>query len=917
MVSANHNKAISSQNRNLEVSWHALSTAEVFERLDSRGEGLRGEEVVARQKEFGLNLLPTREPPSVFTIFLHQFLSPLIYVLLAAAVITLLIGELTDSMFIFAVLLLNAAIGTFQEHKAEQGAAALQKLLKIQSRVRRDRAEQVVPAEELVPGDVVFLESGNQIPADIRLTEANSLTVDESLLTGESLATEKASVALNPEVGVSERTCMTFAGSIVTSGRGRGVVVSTGLRTEVGKIAQTVTATEATKPPLVMRMEKLSRDISYVILGGCTLLAGIMIYQGVSPAEVFFLAVAMAVSAIPEGLPVALTVVLSIATARMARRHVIVRRLTAVESLGSCTIIASDKTGTLTVNQQTVKAVYLPTGEHFSISGEGYSGEGSVTMEQGEPVHEAVHMRLQDLARAAILCNEGQLEKVGDGKWRHSGDAMDVALLVLAWKLGLDPSVVRDSEMTLGEIPYESERKYAAKFYQTQGQIRVAAKGAVETVLAFCETMTASAGTAPLDSERIEQETHRLLENGYRVLAVAEGSYTTEGENRSFGEENIKSLTLLGLVGFIDPFRPEAKDAVEECKQAGVAVAMVTGDHPATALFIARQLGIAGADDEALTGQELETLACGESLKCVQRVVSTNVFARVTPIQKLVIVEALQEAGHFVAVTGDGVNDAPALRRANIGVAMGSGTDVAKDTGSMIITDDNFSSIVAGIEEGRFAYDNIRKVVYLLISTGAAELILFTLAIFLGLPLPLLAVQLLWLNLVTNGIQGVALAFEGGEAMAMSRPPRKPREGIFNRLMIQEVLVSGLTMGLITMGAWYALLNWWEWEEVAARNMILLLMVFLQNLHVFNCRSEYVSAFKVPMRRNRFLVIGVVLALCIHLLALHAPFTQELLRASSVSFKEVLILVLLATTVVIVMEIFKAVNGPRQNQGKG
>jgi len=694
-------------------------------------------------------------------------------------------------------------------------------------------------------------------------------------------------------------------------------VVATGLRTEVGKIAQTVTSTEATKPPLVMRMEKFSRDISYIILGGCTLLAAIMIYRGVSPTEVFFLAVAMAVSAIPEGLPVGLTVVLSIATARMAKRHVIVRRLTAVESLGSCTIIASDKTGTLTVNQQTVKAIYLPTGEHFSISGEGYSGDGSVTMEHGEPVHKVVRMRLRDFAKAAILCNEGQLEKMSDGKWRHSGDAMDVALLALAWKLGLDPSVVRDTEMILGEIPYESERKYAAKFYQTQGQIRVAVKGAVETVLAFCETMTASAGIAPLDSERIEQETHRLLENGYRVLAVAEGSYATEDEKRSFREENIRSLTLLGLVGFIDPFRPEAKDAIEKCRQAGVAVAMVTGDHPATALFIARQLGIASADDKSLTGQELEKLACGESSKCVQRVVSTNVFARVTPIQKLTIVEALQEAGHFVAVTGDGVNDAPALRKANIGVAMGSGTDVAKDTGSMIITDDNFSSIVAGVEEGRFAYDNIRKVAYLLISTGAAELILFTLAIFLGLPLPLLAVQLLWLNLVTNGIQDVALAFEGGEARAMSRPPRKPQEGIFNRLMIQEVVVSGFTMGLVAMGAWYALLNWWEWEEVAARNVILLLMVFLQNLHVFNCRSEYLSAFKVPIRRNRILMIGVVLAQGIHILAMHIPFTQKLLRVSSVSFKEWLILILLATTVVIVMEIFKAVKGPRHKEGKG
>jgi len=892
-----------SENRQA-AAWHALSEDAIFRELRAKAEGLDAEEVLARRREYGRNVLPAKKPPTAVAVFLRQFLSPLIYILLAAGLISILIGETIDAAFIFAVILLNASIGTLQEWKAEKSAAALQSLIKIQAKVKRGGREALVAAEELVPGDIVILESGNKVPADLRLFESKSLLVDESLLTGESTAVEKNTGILGEKTPIPERVNMVFAGSTVISGRGIALVVATGLSTEVGQIAETVSAADTAKPPLLIRIEKFARQISFIILGACVLLAVLTFLRGFTFTEIFFMAVALAVSAIPEGLPVALTVALSIAASRMAKRHVIVRKLAAVESLGSCTIIASDKTGTLTVNQQTVKTIYLPSGESLSVSGEGYAGEGEVLFgKPGTPLSDSLRSRLKNLARAAILCNEGSLNRE-NGDWVYHGDAMDVALLALGYKLGLDPVAIRKETVFVGEIPFESERKYAAAFYRQADHIAVAVKGAGEAVFRFSKTMETKDEPVTLELKTIEQEALRLAQNGYRVLAVASGVLTMPDEKQHWEEADLPPLTLLGLVGFIDPLRPEAKDAVKECRQAGVEVAMVTGDHPATALAIARELGIARSEEEVVSGSDLEVIRLAGSEAFADKVAASRVFARVSPLQKFQIVESLVSSGQFVAVTGDGVNDAPALRKANIGVAMGSGTDVAKETAAMIVTDDNFASIVAGIREGRYAYDNVRKVTYLLISTGAAEIILFALAVLSGLPLPLFAVQLLWLNLVTNGIQDVALAFEGGEPGAMARPPRRPREGIFNPLMIQQTMVSGLTIGLVTFGAWSWLLKS-GLDEFAARNKILLLMVLFENLHVFNCRSETESAFRVPLRRNVVLVFGVLAAQGLHLLSMQVPFMQAVLRTSPVSLKEWLIFLGAALPVLVAMEIFK------------
>lgn len=686
-----------------------------------------------------------------------------------------------------------------------------------------------------------------------------------------------------------------------------GVVVGIGLQTEVATIAKAVAETEEPKPPLVVRMDQFARYISFGVVGACAMLAGVALSKGIPLTEVFFMAVALAVSAIPEGLPVAMTVALSVATSRMAKRNVIVRKLTAVEGLGSCTFIASDKTGTLTVNQQTVKRIILPPNVHLTVSGQGYIGDGEVMLEDGGNPGAEIQQLLQRLGTVGVLCNEATLA-CRMGEWVHHGDAVDIALLALGYKLSLDPPALKRSAITLGTIPFESERKFASEFYRMENESKVAVKGALEIILPKCSHMATSMGEHPIQKENIEKEAVKLAKQGYRVLALAEGFLSDQPTDGSFEEPFLPPLTYVGLIGTIDPLRPEVKEAVQRCNQAGVQVAMVTGDHPATALSIARELGIADADQEVTTGRELAEIGTSHVPQFLAKVREMRVFARVTPIQKHQIVEALVRLGHFVAVTGDGVNDAPALRRAHLGVAMGSGTDVAKDSASMIITDDRFPSIVAGVEEGRFAYDNIRKVIYLLISTGASEIFLFTVALFAGLPLPLTAVQLLWLNLITNGPQDVALAFEAGEKDAMSRQPRRPTEGIFDSLMIQQTLVSGFIIGTVASLGWY----WWlasGMDEAQARNLLLLLMVFLENVHVFNCRSERISAFRVPLRNNWILIGGVLLAQGIHILSLYLPLTQRVLNVSPVSLEEWISLLLMASTILIGMEVFKWIKG--------
>lgn len=886
-----------------DVAWHGLDANDVLARLDSRHEGLSEAEARVRLEAVGANVLPEPKAAPLALVLLRQLRSPLVYVLLAAGLVSLALGERDDALFILLVLLLDAGIGAAQEWRAETSAAALKKILRIHPSVLRGGVRKTLDAEDLVPGDIVLLESGAAAPADLRLLSAHDLRIDESLLTGESLAVEKSlATPIAAATTVADRRNMAFAGSMVLAGRGVGVVCATGARTELGRIAHSLVGDDA-PPPLLARMALMSRRIGIATLAVVAILAVGQLLRGAPLADVFRMTIALAVSAIPEGLPVAITIALAVASARMARRHVIVRRLPAVEGLGSCTLIASDKTGTLTANRLTARRVMLADGTAFDVAGEGLEPEGALTADPPAADGAAARQVLLRLARASALSNEARLV-LEDGAVEASGDSVDVAFLVLAAKLGLRREALLEESPQAAVLPYESEAGFSASLNGGDGARRIHVKGAPEKLLPMC---------ADLDGEALLARVHQMAADGFRVIAVAEGVSDRETALR---EGPLSGLTLLGLVGLIDPVRQEVPAAVAACRAAGVQVRMITGDHPETALAIARQIDPDRRPERAVTGAELASLSGAELQR---RVLEADVFARVEPGQKTLIVNTLQAAGHFVAVTGDGVNDAPALRAAQVGVSMGaSGSDVARAAAELIITDDNFASIVAGIEEGRTAYANIRKIVWLLISTGVAEVLLFTLTLFTGLPMPLTALQILWLNLVHEGIQDVALALEGREPDAMARPPRPPGEPIFDRQMIEQCLVSGLYFG----GGAFLLFGWLigpgSQDLASARNLLLLFMVLFSNLHVLNCRSETRSIFRISLKANPVLIAALVGAPLVHVLAMHTPGLRDVLDIGPARAALWLPLVGLAASVLLVGELYKLLRArPLLHQAAG
>ena len=877
-------------------SWHSMDLLSIFKVLDAAETGLTDSEVAVRLSKVGPNKLPQQPPAPIWKIFVRQFANPLIYILAFAAGISILIKEPTDAAFIIFVLFLNALIGGYQEWKAEHSAHALQKLLQINATVLRNGEVSEINAEMVVPGDVVWLESGNRVPADIRLLTTSGLELDESLLTGESLPVVKdPSWRGELNTSISDRLNMAYAGSIVTRGRSKGLVVSTGKSTDIGLLALDIIGDTGGEAPLLLRMKRFTRVITVAVLVSAFAIGALSIlFERYGLTEMLLLVVALAVSAIPEGLPVAITVALSIATTKMARRGVIVRRLAAVEGLGSCTYIATDKTGTLTRNELTVKEIRVPRGGVFEVSGAGFIPQGQVTC-GNKPIDRARHPELELVARTAVLCNEADLHH-RDGDWIWRGDTVDIALLSFGCKLNYQRETLLDLYPQINQIPFESEHQFSASYHTTGADsAMVFVKGAPEKILEMCDLKEEKDKTNYL---AIVEE---MAERGYRVLALAEGNFKGELDSSIIPPEP-SGLLLLGFVGMIDPLRSEVPEAIKNCQEAGVTVSIVTGDHSVTALAIARDLGLATGIDQVVNGAELT----GKSAEDMRNVVAqTKVFARVAPNQKLQIVKAAREIGHFVTVTGDGVNDAPALRAANIGVAMGKGgTDVAREASELVISDDNFATIVAGIEEGRVAYDNVRKVIYLLISTGAAELVLVTLSVIAGLPLPLLPVQILWLNLVTNGIQDIALAFEPGEEDILQKKPRPPKERILNKLMIERTVIAALTMGSVGFGFFYFMIQN-GWSEYSARNTLLLLMVLFENVHIGNCRSETKSALILSPLRSPILLIGAISAFLIHLSMMYLPFGQKILQMEPVQLNTWIILIVLALTIFFAMEIHK------------
>ena len=878
------------------VELYAQSIDDALARLDTGRDGLSDAEAERRLHSFGANRLPERRRTPMLVVYLRQFKSPLIYLLLAAAAVSVGIGQLTDASFIFAVLQINAVIGAVQEWRAESSALALDRLVQSVTVVHRDGQRQRLDSVELVPGDIVEIESGDRIPADIRLMRERELVLDESLLTGESTPVVKDAYAhLSGRVGIADRANMLHAGTTALRGRAMGVIVATGSATEIGAIADALAVAHPAPPPLIIRLKRLARQIGILMTGAIALIAAAQLLQGAPLAQVFLVAVALAVAAIPEGLPVAITVALSIATARMAARRVIVRALPAVEGLGACTLIASDKTGTLTCNELTIKRIQIPGFGAIDVSGEGYAPEGGLRVAAGDQDGRALE-RAWELAVTGALCNEASLEVTTDGV-QHLGDTVDVAFLALAGKVGLNRKALTAERPQTGIIPYEPDRRYAASFRrEPDGGHAVHVKGAAETVIPMC------AFPKPSDAAAALAQAEALATDGYRVLAVARGAVTAE-QAVAASPKALCDLNFLGFVGLIDPLRPGVVDAIQQCRRSGIAVRMVTGDHPATALAIGRLLGLAETKEQVVTGAELADSDDAPA----GRMATIRVFARVEPMQKYDIVRTLQAQGHFVAVTGDGANDAPALNAAHIGVAMGKGgTDIARGASDLIVADDNFTSIVAGVEEGRIAYDNVRKVSLLLIGTGVGEIVLFLFALLAALPLPLFAVQLLWLNLVTNGIQHVALAFERGEPGILDRQPRPPDQPLFDRRMVEQVALSGTFIGAAAFAFYYWALSA-GMPEGEARTALLLLMVVFENVHVFNCRSERRSTFRIPVAANPLVVIAVVAALGLHVAAMYLPVINDVLRIAPLDWHSITAIAPIALGLLLVMEIYKIV----------
>lgn len=891
--------------------------------------GLAESEAAKRLLADGPNRLPTRPVPGKFQIFSRQFLSPFIYLLLLAAIVSFALAQLASGVFILGVLLVNAVIGCIQEYSAQQAAAALQNMVRGSACVVRAGEQKTIDTEELVVGDIILLASGDKVPADGLLVSSQDLLVDESALTGESLGVEK-----NVEEQIGQSACLdgrqnwVFAGTLVTRGRAMVEIKKTGSETEIGRIADDVLAPRESRPPLLVRIDRFTYQIAGVILIAIIVLAILMVVKGVyGLTAILLMAVGLAVSVIPEGLPAALTVALAIGMRRMAATNVVIRRLVAVESLGSCTFICSDKTGTLTVNELTVQKIILPDNRDFSVTGEGVAPGGEV-LGAGENAH------IRQLVQAGVYANESHLS-YGNDEWSSQGDIVDVAFLVLAKKLGMSISTLR-AQPPVALLPYESQNAFSASIFNSQMGDTYFVKGSPEKVLSMCQFMQKGDAYLALNEAHIVDQVERFAAQGLRLIALAAGPVAARDDANidtkgfTYGADGVlvtpKHLVFLGMVGMIDPLRSSARTAVAQCLAGGIQVAMITGDHPATARAIALQLGLCRPEDTVVTGSTIraylqewaDSNAEVDGRSCHQNadicppalrdlICKARVFARIEPQQKELIVKVFMAAGHFVAVTGDGVNDAPAMRAAHTAVAMGErGTDVARETADLIVTDDNFASIVAGIREGRVVYNNIRKVIGLLVATGFSVILFFFLCVLTGLPLPMLAVQLLWLNLVANGLQDVALAFEPSEGHETQQPPRAPSEPIFNRAMVEHILVSGSVMGCVAFGYLYYGVQR-GLDEPTLRNLTLMLMVMFGNIHALNSRSELKSIFNLPLKRNIFLLLAVPIAQLIHVGAMYTPGISDVLALAPISFWQWGQLLMGALSLLVVAEIHKMI----------
>jgi len=897
-------------------AWHHLSVDEVIGLLESNGEtGLDRKEVRQRLDRFGPNTLTAKQGKSGWLRFLLQFHQPLIYILIASGAVTAALQEWVDSGVIFGVVLVNAIIGFIQESKAENALAALADTMVAEATVLRRGEKKRIPSAGLVPGDVVLLQAGDRVPADLRLLQTRDLQVDESALTGESVPVEKAVKYLGLDTALAERINMAYGSSMVTYGQGTGIVAATGAYTEVGRISQLISSAQDLATPLTRKITHFSRILLYTILLLAVVTVAVGILRGQPLFDMFMAAVALAVGAIPEGLPAAVTITLAIGVSRMAKRKAIIRKLPAVETLGSTTVICSDKTGTLTENQMTVQAIMVGN-VHYEVSGAGYAPLGRIVrQDEADDVSTA---GLSECLRAGVLCNDSLLlEK--DGSWQIQGDPTEGALLAAAAKGGLHEKEAEDRYPRLDSIPFESQRQYMATLHDGGvGRPRlVYIKGAVEQIVAKCRNAIDAAGhDAPVDLDKIHQDVSNMAARGLRVLAFA--CKELSAETMAINHEDVATgLTFLGLQGMIDPPRAEAVAAVKICRTAGIKVKMITGDHPATAAAIAGQIGLYEGDinetgqGAVLTGRELEKLSDEELMGTVEE---TSVFARATPEQKIRLVRALQARGHVVAMTGDGVNDAPALKQADIGVAMGiTGTDVSKEAADMVLTDDNFSSLETAVEEGRGVFDNLTKFIVWTLPTNLGEGLVIMTAIFLGVTLPILPVQILWINMTTAGFLGLMLAFEPKEPGIMQRMPRNPDTPILTRELISRIFLVGFLLLIGSFGLF-------EWELTAgasleyARTVAVNVFVVMELFYLFNCRSLNKSILQLGIFSNPWVFGGVTAMLLLQVVYTYLPLMNRLFHSTAIGADSWARIILAGLAAYLIVEAEKKIRNNRLNE---
>lgn len=875
--------------------------------------GLTLDQVRERLEKYGPNELTPPKKISPLAIFFRQFNNLLILILLAATGISFFLGEHLDAYLILVIILACTVLGFFQEYRAEQAAEALQKLAAPEATVLREGKVRVIPAREVVPGDLLILHTGDRVAADGRLLEAVNLKVDESLLTGESTGVSKDTEPLpQAELPLARRRNMVFGGTVVTYGRGRAVVTATGMDTEFGAIARMLGEVKEERTPLEERMASIGLVLSIICL---SVSAGAVVFgviRGYDWLQMLIWGISLAVAAVPEALPAVVTGALAIGTTRMARRRAIVRRLPAVETMGCTTVICTDKTGTLTRNEMTVRRLFLD-GRVVEVSGLGYQPEGGFSV-NGVGIIPENDVVLQEAARLAILCNDAALEEQPEGTWAVRGDPTEGALLVLGRKAGLREEALARDCPRVAEIPFDSDRKRMTTFHRVGSGILACVKGAPESVLPGCSRILTASGEKPLaadDRQAIEREAARLAGEALRVMGLAYRMLDSLPEVLSPEMEN--DLVWVALTGMMDPPRPEAREAVAKCHQAGIRVIMVTGDHPDTAVAVAREIGLIPSSQKRprmLTGVEMDRLEDEDLAVWLPRV---TVFARVAPEHKLRLVKLLKAQGEIVAMTGDGVNDAPALKLADIGVAMGlTGTEVTKETADMILADDNFATLVAAVEEGRAIFDNIKKYLMYLLSANLGEIMVLTGTFFLGMPLPLAALQILWVNLVTDGLPALALGVDPKAPDIMSRPPRPPGEGVFTPSVIAQMVVTPayLTLALIPLFHHYfhgylAVIGDPELSLTRAQTMVFVTLIMAELVRAFNCRSDYHSVFTVGLFANRLLIGASLISWGMMAAVVQWPTLARLFHTVPLGWKEWLFAAFLALLLFPVLETTK------------